>query len=119
MATLNIGKEFSIDPVGRYYSDSDASGEKFREEILRKKINALSENEKLTIILDDGVEAYGSSFLTEGFAGMVKYGYITSQELLGKIDIQFSDEDFFFYKEKVIQYIKEAKYNSEEYQSTK
>ena len=67
------------------------------------------------IIIDDNVEGYGSSFLSEGFAGMVKYGYITSEELLDKIDIVYTDNDFAFYKEKIYQYINEASYNSEIY----
>ncbi|WP_141226321.1 DUF4325 domain-containing protein [Photobacterium sanguinicancri] len=78
MAMLNIGTDFSLTPAGRFYSDGSGSGEEFREECLRVKLLALNNNEKLTIILDDGVDGYGSSFLVEGFAGMVKYGYTVS-----------------------------------------
>jgi len=116
MKELNIGKKFSTDPSGRYIDpDGDASGEAFRENYLRDAINSLEPGEKLVVIIDDGVESYGSSFLVEGFAGMVKYGYIHPKELLDKLDIRYTDEDFEFYKDKIIQYINEAKYNSEEY----
>ena len=117
--TINIGREFSPDPAGRYREDGDSSGEAFREDILKAAVLALGPGEMLRIIIDDNVEGYGSSFLSEGFAGMVKYGYITSDELMSKIDIVFTNKDFGFYKDKIHQYIKEADYNSEEYHRSK
>ncbi len=119
MKTLNIGKDFSIDPAGRFFPDGNSSGEKFRENYLKKAILSLSPGEKLQIILDDGVEGYGSSFLVEGFAGMVKYGYISSKELIGKLEIIYTNEDFEFYKNKIIAYIKESKFDSEQYEPSK
>jgi hypothetical protein len=115
MKKINIGKDFSPDPAGRFNSDGPGSGEVFREEVLRPMIDQLKGDEKIVIILDDGVEGYGSSFLAEGFAGMVKYGYIKGADLLAKLDIQYEDEDFKFYKNRIIQYITEAKYASEIY----
>lgn len=120
MATFNIGKEFSTDPQGRYYSDeTDSSGEEFREVYLKSRIENLAPGEKLKIILDDGVESYGSSFLVEGFGGMVKYGYIRSDALLEKLDFHFSDDDFKFYRDKIVEYIRAAKFASKQYVPTK
>ncbi|HUW25963.1 MAG TPA: DUF4325 domain-containing protein [Gallionella sp.] len=119
MKTLNIGRDFSLDPAGRFFSDEGDNGEKFRENFLKPAIQALKPDEKLHIILDDGVESYGSSFLSEGFAGMVKYGYISSQNLLEKIVIDYSDADFEFYKNKIITYIKNSKFKEEEYKPTR
>ncbi len=116
MKVFNIGQEFSHDPSGRFIDpDGKASGESFREKHLKDLVLSLGTGEKLQIILDDDIESYGSSFLVEGFAGMVKYGYIRSQELLDKLAFSYSDEDFEFYEKKIIQYINEAKYNSREY----
>lgn len=117
--TINIGKDFSPDPAGRYREDGDSSGEAFREDLLKEAVLGLVPGEKLRIIIDDNVEGYGSSFLSEGFAGMVKYGYITCDELLSKIDIVYTNTDFEFYKEKIQQYINEANYNSEVYDTNK
>lgn len=119
MKTLNIGVDFSPDPAGRFLTDGEGNGEAFRESCLKPAIQALKSDEKLSIILDDGVESYGSSFLSEGFAGMVKFGYISSQDLLEKIEIRYTDEDFEFYKNKIITYIKNAEFGSEEYEPTK
>jgi hypothetical protein len=116
MKTLNIGKDFSKDPAGRFRSDGQGNGEAFREDFLKNAILSLNAGEKLKIIIDDGVEGYGSSFLTEGFAGMVKYGYIAGDELIEKIEIIYTDEDFEFYKVKIIEYIKQARFNSETYE---
>lgn len=118
MKTLNIGKDFSTDPIGRFRSDGNRSGETFREDCLKQALQSLEPGEKLEIILDDGVESYGSSFLSEGFAGMVKYGFITSEELLAKIEIKYTNEDFEFFKKKILEYINKAKYNSKVYEPT-
>jgi len=115
MKKLNIGQDFSPDPAGRYRTDGDGSGEAFREDCLRGRIESLGAGEKLQITIDDGVEGYGSSFLVEGFAGMVKHGYISSEDLLSKIEIIYQDEDFEFYKNKILEYIKQAKFNSQAY----
>lgn len=118
MKTLKIGSEFSKVPRGRFRTDGTASGERFREDFLRLRLKELSDGEKLRIVIDDEVEGYGSSFLVEGFAGMVKYGYMQGKELLGKIEIQYTNPDFAFYKNKIVQYINEAKYNSKPYEPT-
>lgn len=119
MSIFNIGTEFSNEPSGRFYSDTGArSGEAFREDHLRILIEELKPGEKVTFILDDDVDTYGSSFLTEGFAGMVKYGYISSNDLLAKIDFQYSDSDYEFYASRAKKYIKEAKFNSKVYEAT-
>lgn len=112
MKRIRVGEDFSPDPAGRYRTDGDGSGEAFREDCLRP----LFESEgKVEVVIDDGVEGYGSSFLVEGFAGLVKYGYITNEELLRRIKILYTDDDFEFYKKKIIEYIKQAKYSSQKY----
>ena len=107
MKVLNIARDFSFEPAGRYLTDGDASGEAFRENYLKPKIELLKEGEKLIIILDDGIQAYSSSFLREAFAGMVKYGYISKDSLLDKLSITYKDGSFKFYVDKIKSYILE------------
>lgn len=116
--TLNIGADFSPDPAGRFLTDGDGNGESFRETSLKPMIESLDSGEKLKIIIDDGVEGYGSSFLNESFGGMVKYGYIQNQDMLDVIEIIYAKEDFEFYKKKIISYITQASYNSKSYVPT-
>lgn len=112
MKVLHIATEFSKLPFGRYYADGPNSGERFREEILKVHLAELAPGEKLKIVLDEGVESYGSSFLTEGFAGIVKFGYMESNELINRIELSFTDPDFEFYSRKIKQYINETEFNS-------
>ncbi|OQW68674.1 MAG: DUF4325 domain-containing protein [Proteobacteria bacterium ST_bin12] len=120
MKILNIGKDFSADPIGRFrYPDGNRSGEVFREDFLKPALNSLKTHEKLEIIIDDQVESYGSSFLSEGFAGLVKYGFMTSQDFHNKIEIKYVNDDFEFYKKKIIEYVNSANYNSKPYIPTK
>ena len=78
---INIAKEFSPFPAGRFESDGPNSGELFREKILYP---ALQEAETLEIVLDGG-EGYGSSFLDEAFGGLVRAKGMLPDELLARI----------------------------------
>lgn len=115
----NVGIEFSPDPAGRFYTDGNASGEKFREEVLKGKISSINAGEKLTIILDDGVESYGSSFLSEAFGGLVKYGYFEPKFLLDVLRFEYSDPEFKFFEDRIKEYISDSSFASKEYISTK
>lgn len=112
MAIFNIGKDFSTDPAGRYQSDGEFNGERFREEFLIPRLKGLKKGEVLEIVIDDGVEAYGSSFISEGFAGVIKCGHMTRDELLKKIKITYSNPEFGFFEKRIIDHIKKSKYKS-------
>ena len=81
ISTIDIGKDFSKVPRGRYYRDSDSSGQRLREEFLApvftKKENY---NFPVKVILDTA-EGYGASFLEEAFGGLVREGYATPEEV--------------------------------------
>lgn len=106
---INIGKDFSEHPIGRYRSDGESSGEVFCEDFLLPTLHQLKSGERLEIVLDDRVEGYGSSFLSEAFAGAVRKGYVSSKELLNILEFKYSDPDFEFFADKIRQYIKETK----------
>lgn len=119
MSKINIGTEFSDDPCGRFYTDGQNSAEAFREEYLWPELKKLKGNEKLTVIMDDQVEAYGASFLMESFAGIVKFGYMSADQLLNRLDFEYTDNDFAFYKACCLKYITEAKFKSRTYHSSR
>ena len=85
--TLDIARQFSTEPVGRYVKDGLHSGEVFRETLLRP---ALDKAEIVEIVLD-GTEGYGSSFLEEAFGGLVRHGF-RADELLRRLSF-VSNED--------------------------
>jgi len=122
MKYIDIGEDYTNTPAGRFYKDKNnkkGSGEEFRETMLLPALSSLDTGEKLTVIIDNNVEGYGSSFLSEGFAGVVKYGHMDSHELLEKLIIQYTDPDFEFFKNRILEYIKNSSFASEQYQSTK
>lgn len=68
---VNVVRDFSKYPAGRYIEDGPASGQLFRDKFL---LPALKEARGLTIELD-GTRGYGSSFLEEAFGGVVRAGF--------------------------------------------
>lgn len=86
MKTIDIAKQFSRYPAGRYFDDGPFSGEKFREELL---VPAFESGEKVKVILD-GARGYGSSFLEEAFGGMVRKGY-SARYILERLTIISKD----------------------------
>ena len=69
---INICKDYTDTPGGRYIIQGEFSGEDFRNKILKPKyIEAIDNGEKLKIDLDGGY-GYGSSFLEEAFGGLIR-----------------------------------------------
>lgn len=98
--TIDVGRQFSRFPVGRYIGDGESNGQKFREEVL---LPALTRADKLRIELDAAL-GYGSSFLEEAFGGAIRAG-ISKSELLWKVELITGDESL---KLEILQYIEDA-----------
>lgn len=102
---IDIAKDFSLVPSGRFKSDGPDSGERFREDFLKPAIDAAG-----TIsVRIDGTAGYHSSFLEEAFGGAVRRRYISAEEFLHRLELIFDDEDFLMYKEMIIFFINDAK----------
>jgi hypothetical protein len=105
---LDIGKDFYSDPGGRYYRNGVGSAEELREEYLKPLLEALPEDYKLLIKLDNGVISYSSAFLSEAFGGLVFYGYFTPEFLRDKILLEYDDEEFSCDEELIKELIQEV-----------
>jgi hypothetical protein len=102
---INIGRDFTSTPIGRYRADSRYSGQVFREDHL---MPALSDFNFSKIIVDlAGVEGYGSSFLEEAFGGLIR-AKITKDTLDSRLEIMSSDPLFNRFVEYANDYINEA-----------
>ncbi|MGZ4996580.1 MAG: STAS-like domain-containing protein [Methylobacter sp.] len=99
---INIAKDFSDEPFGRFYTDGDYSGERFRKEYL---LPALSEYDKVIVNLD-GSEGYGSSFLEEAFGGLIRKHGFSCDEI--KKRFEFISKEDESYIQEIMQYIDEA-----------
>lgn len=104
--TINIPEVFTRFPGGRYNVDKRDSGEELRECILWPKLQkAISDGEKLTIVLDGGA-GYGSSFLDEAFGGLVREHHVDVNTLRDKLKF-ISVEDPYCVEE-IWEYIENA-----------
>lgn len=91
LLTIDIAKQFSTLPAGRDPKDGPNSGERFRREFL---VPAFSDYEKVVVILD-GTEGYGSSFLDESFGGLIRVEGMTADDLHRRLEIISNDDETF------------------------
>jgi hypothetical protein len=99
---ISIAKQFSRYPAGRFYSDGEFSGERFREEILKPALN----NGSVELDLD-GVAGLPSSFLEEVMGGLVRCG-VEVALIRERLDIVSSSPRVKSYREQAWRYIDEA-----------
>lgn len=117
MKMYNIGLQFDDEPASRYFKDTQTrSAEVFRERVLKPLLIENYQNEVIVFIIDAPVEGYGSSFLTESFAGLVKYGYITANDLEPRLKLAYKDSIFSFYANRIRSFIKTSVYKYEVYE---
>lgn len=99
--TICIAKDYSDTPAGRYISDGNFSGERFREEFLYP---ALKENELVEVDLDEAL-GYGSSFLEEAFGGLIRVDGLQLSEIKNKLKVISSRS---LYKNRIWKYLEDA-----------
>lgn len=84
---INLARDFSRYPAGRYVNDGPYSGAAFRDSYL---IPALKSGDQLVVELD-GVRGYGSSFLEEAFGGLVRNGF-DPEQVKNQLQLKSADE---------------------------
>lgn len=100
---INIAKDYTKTPGGRFEKEGPNSGEDFREKILGPKFEeAMSSGTSLKVVLDGGY-GYATSFLEEAFGGLARK--TKDERILG---IQIVSEEEPALVEKVAQYMKAA-----------
>ena len=82
--TINVLRDFSKYPGGRYPTDGDHSGQALREDLLEP---ALRRYETVVVELD-GTLGYGSSVLEEGFGGLVRVSGFTAEHLHRALELR-------------------------------
>ena len=84
---INVARDFSKNPSGRYIKDGKTSGEVFLKNVLLPAVNT----HDLVEIDFDGVRGYGSSFLEEAFGGFIRETKMTLVEFFKKVIIITKD----------------------------
>ena len=103
MKIINIARDYSDTPLGRYRTDGSFSGQRFREEFL---VPALKSG-AVTVEID-GTEGYGSSFLEEAFGGLVRKEKFTADNLRKNLIIDTNDPAFRVYDQLIRKYVDDA-----------
>ena len=85
---INVARDFSPFPAGRYLADGPYSGEGFLKE---KLLPALKQGASVEVVLD-GAMGYGSSFLEEAFGGLVRLKEWPLADLLERIKLVSLEE---------------------------
>ncbi len=87
MLKINIAKDFTRFPSGRFRKNGSTSGEAFRQDFLETPIR---NGEQITVELD-GTIGYGSSFLEEAFGGLVRSLKIQAPKIKTLLTLESSD----------------------------
>lgn len=84
---INVAKDFSKNPSGRYIKDGKTSGEVFLKNLLLPAVKT----HDLVEINFDGVRGYGSSFLEEAFGGFIRETKMNLIDFFKKVKIITQD----------------------------
>ncbi|MBE6119211.1 MAG: DUF4325 domain-containing protein [Erysipelotrichaceae bacterium] len=82
MREINIARDFTKTPGGRFKKEGKHSGQEFRDTILIPEYEKAVENNEVLRVNLDGGYGYGSSFLEESFGGLVrKFGKVDADKI--------------------------------------
>ena len=84
---IDLAKDFSNVPAGRFVGDGPFSGEAFRDRLL---VPALARGDEVIVELD-GAEGYGSSFLEEAFGGLIRTKKFKGPDLRARLKLVSED----------------------------
>ncbi|WP_083800725.1 STAS-like domain-containing protein [Rhodobacter ferrooxidans] len=102
--TINIAKDYTRFPGGRYPEDGKGNGTSFRKKFL---VPVMKSGDHAVVILD-GAAGYPSSFLDEAFAGLVRKEGFSAESVLKALRFQATDPGFSRFIEMIESYVRSA-----------
>jgi hypothetical protein len=100
---IDLARDFSAHPYGRYDRHGPVNGSRFRREKLEPPLRAGDD-----VLVDlDGTSGLSSSFLDEAFAGLVKSGVLTPNQFPKRVRIKSLRDPT--YLDDIMEYVNEAK----------
>lgn len=106
---IDVAKQFSPYPSGRFPADGTYNGQRFREEVLLPALKRVQSTAGGKVLVDiDGVRSFGSSFLEEAFAGLIRTGAFSQSELNALLEIVCTKPHLAFFKDSIVSYIHDA-----------
>lgn len=88
---VDICRDFSRTPGPRKIKDGPYSGEKFYKTVLAP---AFENHEKIIVILD-GTEGYGSSFIDEAFRNLVIQSGLSLREIKSRLSFVSNEDELY------------------------
>lgn len=101
-----VATDFTKYPGPRYRKSGPFSGEQFREEVLAPRLRHAINTGTILVVILDHVAGYGSSFLDESFAGLIREGF-TQEELEEHLRIEAHTAQFRHHAVRAREYIAE------------
>ena len=98
METIDVVRDFSKYPGGRYANDGPYSAETFRKNIL---VPALKKGVPFCLDLD-GAAGYAASFLEEVFGGLIREEGFTREQIFSLLNIESEDASLVY---EILEYI--------------
>lgn len=106
---IDVGRDFSLTPGGRYRRYGPFSGEAFRKDVLVDALKgAIEAGVILRVRIDTVRRSYQSSFLDEAFAGLIRDEGFSRSDVERWLQIVCDTPRFQKYKALAEQYISEA-----------
>ena len=102
--TINIARDYSSLPGGRYRDDGPGNGTAFREDFL---VPALKKGGAVRVVLD-GAAGYPSSFLEEAFGGLVRNDGLDPEAVLKALTFEANSPGVKRHVARIIEYIRHA-----------
>lgn len=102
--TINIARDYTRFPGGRYPEDGPGNGTTFREKFL---LPAMQSGEAIIVELD-GAAGYPSSFLEEAFGGLVRKEGISAEQILSSIRFEAKSPSLRRHIVRIAEYIRGA-----------
>jgi hypothetical protein len=107
--TVDVGRDYSVTPGGRYKRYGPFSGEEFRSELLAPRLRkAIEKGVKLRVRIDSVQRSYQSSFLDEAFGGLIRDEGFSRDDLAAHLIILSEVPRFAKYRALAQRYIEEA-----------
>ncbi|MEZ8437599.1 DUF4325 domain-containing protein [Vibrio splendidus] len=86
--------DYTREPFGRYIDDGDGNGEEFRTQYIVPRLKLLEGSEVLVIDLDGVEDGYGSSFVVEAFANLIREEGYTYEYLTLNLDFRSTHKEW-------------------------
>lgn len=94
--------DYTLDPLGRYPEDGPGNGEDFRKNYL---LPPLKDGETVDVYLDGINDEYGSSFIVEAFANLIRIERLDPKFVKAHLNLISKHDDW---KVEILDYIEEA-----------